>query len=312
MSRPGKKTVLKILGAGAFLLALALLARRQDALESIWLAISNVSAVALIGALILFAAARLAQAQCLRQALLISGECLSFTTALELSGIKGFYNLTFQGAGILAQGASGKARNIFRMRNFIASSLLQSILLALSIGVSVATLAFLLPEGRLPRNGAMLFGSGVASAALVLVFAIRRYRVHVSAFGPRINSILADVHERLTCARLGSLLIACGYQLCFAWLRLARLAFVAVVLTSEVNFLELSAIVFAADLASLVPLTPGGIGLREFVIGTGGVAVGQMEILVAAALVDRGVMILGNFAHGLLVMAGDFFRRHRL
>lgn len=137
----------------------------------------------------------------------------------------------------------------------------------------------------------------------------RRFRVQSSAFGPRINSILADIHELLTNARPGSLLLAGGYQLLFAWLRVARLAFITVLLSPHVNIVELSAIVLTADLASLLPLTPGGIGLREFLIGTGGVAIGHLEILVAAAVVDRGVMVLGNLAHGLFVLAGNLVGR---
>lgn len=309
MKRWSKKKIIRALGALTFLVALALLAHRQEALESIGQAIRNVSAVTLIGAFILFAAARFVQALCLQQALHIFGERLSSQSALELSGIKGFYNLTFQGAGVLAQAASGRANNIFRMRSFIASTLLQSILLALSIGVSVAILAFGLPGGALSRNLALLFGLGVAIAALVLVLLMRRYRIQASAFDPRINSILSDIHELLMGARPASLVLVGGYQLLFAWLRLARLAFITVLLTPEVNVIELSAIVFAADLASLLPLTPGGMGLREFLIGTGGVAIGHMEVLVAAAVVDRGVMILGNLAHGLLVLTSSLIGR---
>lgn len=309
MRLPGSNAIVRAFGVTAFVLALSVLIFRQDALGSIWEAIGNVSTVILLGALLLFAAARLVQALCFRQALLIFGERLSFLAALELCGTKGFYNLTFQGAGIVAQAASGNAKRAFRMRNFVASTVLQSLLLALAIGISVAALAFGLPEGALSRETALLFGTSVAITAIGLLIGLRHYRMQAVVFGPRLNSNLADIHQLLKYARPGSLMLASGYQLLFAWLRLTRLAFITVLLSSDVNIIEFSAIVFIADLASLIPITPGGIGVREFVIGAGGLAIGHMEALVAAAVVDRGVMVLGNLTHGLIVMVGNLARR---
>lgn len=310
MKKPDRKFIIKSLGALAFTSALALLAFRQEILGDIWRALQEVSLFILFGAFGLFTAARLVQALCLRQTLLIFDERISFHTALDLSGIKGFYNLTFHGAGVLAQAASGKSKNIFQMRNFVASTLLQSILLAFSMAISVALLSFALPGLGISSEVALVFGLIVSFIALAMIVLLRRYRLQVAVAGPRINEALSDLHQLLKTARPASLLLAAGYQLSFAWLRLARLLFIAALTNPYVSMIELSAIVLTADLASLVPLTPGGIGLREFIIGTGGVAIGHMDTLIAAAVIDRGIMILGNLSHGFLVLAKDFSRRN--
>lgn len=305
-----RKLLLKGVGALAFILALTFLAFEQEAFGNIWRALQDTSLSTLVGAFGLFTAARFVQALCLRQTLLIFNEKLPFHTALDLTGIKGFYNLTFHGAGILAQAASGKSKNLFRMRSFVASTLLQSLLLACSIGASVAALSFALPERANSNELVLIFGLIVSLASLATVVWLRRNRPQIAAAGPHLNDALNDLHQHLNTARPRSILLVAGYQLSFAWLRLARLLFITLLASTDVNVIELSAIVFTADLASMAPVTPGGVGLRELIIGTGGIAIGYMEILVAAAVVDRGIMIIGNLLHGLLVLGKDLARRN--
>lgn len=229
------------------------------------------------------------------------GYSLPVAKSFGLIALKGFFNQGVSGSGLLAQGLRARYRLGISWQHFGAATLVQAASLLGVLGTLLTILSVALLSGL---QQTLVIVAGVAAVcapfALVLLWrvlphqAIRRF---INRW-PDDLGISAVSRRGLVWGLLG--LIAA--QLLFVSFRFARIAIIAVLMQPDISLAHLFLVVVLADLVTIVPVTPGGIGVRELVIALGGAAVGGLEIALAAAIIDRVISICLSLIHGLLVL----------
>jgi uncharacterized membrane protein YbhN (UPF0104 family) len=91
--------------------------------------------------------------------------------------------------------------------------------------------------------------------------------------------------------------------------RITRIMIIAAAIDRQTDLGTLVLLVLAADTSLVVPVTPGGIGIRELIIGAGGSAFGRFDVFLTAALIDRGFSIAFNMLHGIAVILSYQFSK---
>lgn len=286
-----------------FTAATIFLAARSGALDTLEATFTQIGCIELITLLTLFGIMRILQAWSLIKALKVLDSSLQFRSSLELAGFKGFYNLGLGGAGFVAQAVHARSRNLFSVSQLAFASVSQSLFLVSALGTLLLAFAVSLLEHRTAFWSLLAVG---ALAALAPLVAIRSF-YHAGAVSillPRsLRAKLAALKESLPTPQVDQLVSLWLVQIGLVSVRLARVVVIALFLDPIASIEQLAAITLFADLATVVPLTPGGIGIREFLIGAGASLGKHSELFVAAAIVDRGITISGNLAHGFGTIA---------
>ncbi len=248
-----------------------------------------------------FLAMRGCQAAALSLSVRYWGGRLRLPQSFGLVALKGFFNQGVSGSGLVAQGVRARYRLGVAWGHFGAATLLQAASMVVVLGgLLAATGALLLTDGQ--RVAAVLLGLGAAASPIIMALAWGRLPHHaIRRRVPRWPEGLG----RVVLSRRGVILHTMGLalvQLLFVLLRFCRLAIIAVLMQPDISLAHLFVIVLMADLATVVPITPAGIGVRELVIALGGAAVGDLDVALAAAIIDRVASMGLSLLHGLLVL----------
>lgn len=260
--------------------------------------------------LVLFAALRACQAISLTLVTQPLGIRLRFHTSLDLAGLKGLYNLGLSGAGLVAQAVHGRSKALFSVGQLAWATGLQSLLLISALGAVVIASALINPFNQ---TGLTYSICVLGTAVIAFSLAIIRIASSSKKLSTRMPRWLREPLDRLrqvgrkpSLKQLGALL---AIQLSIVLLRLARLLTIAIFIDASADLSELALVTSVADLLTTVPLTPGGIGAREFLIGLGAEMFGQVDLFLAAAIIDRGFTLLANLMHGGIVLLSESVRR---
>ncbi|WP_322521265.1 lysylphosphatidylglycerol synthase transmembrane domain-containing protein [Guyparkeria halophila] len=247
-----------------------------------------------------FVLMRIAQAYALKTSLSISQNRISSFGALDLIGTKGLFNLGMSGAGVLAQGARAKEEFGIPYRNFAAAALTETLSMIFVLGALLTALATF---GAIEawRATAIALGSGAALAPILLLSIWHYYPKLTRNYIPFINRHNAPLgtgeNVAIKLATLATL------QLVFILTRVARFGLIALTLDASIPSSQIVTALVIGDFATLVPLTPGGVGIRELTIGAIGNSFGTADILLAAAIIDRLVSVALNTAHGAVTVS---------
>jgi len=266
--------------------------------------------IALLAAL--FVLMRVVQALSLRRVLSLYNQNIEFNSALSLAGLKGGFNLGFSGLGLVAQSAQARVQFLVPVRVMLFANVTQSFMLILALGVCLflATLFFFEADG-LPAPIAFLalaLGAGLLgfSGAVICLLPngpgkkVRKVKALRSLLPPE-ASRKPPWHVVVGIVVLQSALVV---------LRTARVLVIAYAITSAVNVEFLTVTVLAADTLGVIPITPGGIGVRELIIGMLGATTDHYEVYLAAAIIDRVLTVVFNIVHGSIAIWASGGQQH--
>lgn len=297
ISKPAKLAL-----ASLFSLATLALIIYSGAIEAVGDALSRASLLQLGVASALFVGMRFVQIASFVLACKATSTCLSWRAAHDLTALKGFYNLGVSGAGLVAQAAHANATKSLGMAELAWATAIQSILLVSAIGFWLM-IAGAWAFGTMQGFWLALAGGAATLSPLLLVTTIRSdwppWGILPESVRQRASSFIRKADDVSLKGMLQLFLV----QSALVSLRVSRVLCIALFLDPSLDIARSASITLSADLASVVPLTPGGLGIREFFIGLGANLTGQLEILLAAAVIDRGITILGNSIHGGWILA---------
>jgi uncharacterized membrane protein YbhN (UPF0104 family) len=247
---------------------------------------------------------RVVQAFSLQRALLFYGRPIKFESSLALSGLKGLFNLGFTGLGIAVQSAEGHIKHLVPAGVIIFANALQVFLLSAALG-------FLLLFALLIFSTSTEVPAPILLLVVAIVFLVTGLVGAVASVFPGLVTWLPHV-RRFPGRRFvpspsrdlaGSTLIWIGtLQSSCVLLRLSRVLVIAWGIDPNVDVEMLAISVLAADTIGVIPITPGGIGIRELLIGAIGAASRHYELLLAAAVIDRMATIFLNILHGAVAI----------
>ncbi|NKI36176.1 hypothetical protein HFP89_13475 [Wenzhouxiangella sp. XN79A] len=289
------------LAIGLVAIVIALL-WQQETRQQFVTSLTSLSITAMTGVLLLFILMRIAQAFSFKHALELSNRIIAFDASLALVGIKGLFNLGFVGLGLAAQTAHGKIAHHVPVRIMIHANLTQLFLLVVALGLGLIAGIILLPHASdIPGSMTFLL-IGAGCAAMGLAGTVACIFPSCSVW---LNRIPGVQHLRLGMERphgepLRSLLLIACFQATTVVTRVTRVLVIAWSISPDADFQTLAMSVLIADTVGVVPVTPGGIGLRELLIGMLGAAADQYEVFLAAAVIDRMAAIVLNLVHGAL------------
>lgn len=291
-----------------FTLATIFLIVKADALGTIGQAFSRIGPQELLLLGLLFAALRVMQAVSLVVIIKNIGVKLPFRASLDLAGLKGFYNLGLGGAGLVAQAVHAHSQQLFSVPQLAWTTALQSLLFVSALGAllffSATSLTGTLSIALVPAA----FGLTACLAPFLALSIFERTELAMRLSPSRYHKKLRALKTSFCNTSREQLFIAWLIQVVIVFIRLTRILFIAFFLNPFVPIASLAVTTLAADLVTVVPLTPGGIGMREFFIGIGAQLAGAFELFVAAALIDRGVAIAGNLVHGVFTLSAHMLR----
>jgi uncharacterized membrane protein YbhN (UPF0104 family) len=292
----------------AFTAATIFLAARSGALETLETTFTRIGWLELVALFTLFGIMRILQAWSLVLAMKTVGASLRFRVSLDLAGLKGFYNLGLGGAGFVAQAIHARSRNLFSLGQLTFATISQSLLLVSALGALL--LGF---SSALLQDPAMFWPIVFISLLAVLspFWALRALHSTglVSRLVPKkFRSKIEEISNNVPAPAFDGLLSLWLAQVLLVSVRLGRMLLIAFFLDPLISIGSLAATTLFADLATVVPLTPGGIGVREFLIGLGASLGGHSELFIAAAIIDRGITIAGNVIHGAGAIAMNWSR----
>jgi len=295
-------TYWKIIAVTCFVAATILLISKVGSIPNILSSLGNISLVELIIVTMLFALLRFSQALCFAVVASTINVRISMGSSMDLMALKGFFNLGLGGAGLVAQAAHSRTTNLLSLPEFTAATLIQSLFLVSSFGIALLFAVFWIEAPQSFVIFCALACVFVFTLPLI-AFLILNSITYASALIPSSMSDSASkLRQAVTFNPKRLMLAAWLLQILIVLFRIARIALIGLFLSSEIDIRSLIATTLVADFASLIPLTPGGIGLREFVIGVGANIVDQFDLFMAAAVLDRAVAITCNLLHGGFVL----------
>lgn len=255
------------------------------------------------GLFLIFLIMRVWQAAALKISLAMVERQLSLLATIGLVAIKGLFNHGVSGAGLVAQGIRAKHRFAIRYRDFGMVTLIQALTLTGTLGalLLLAFMGFLFTGTVLNALviSIALIAMGLPIAAALLWDAIPHDRIGDRVSGWPDSETSKRLRATLFQTR-GILIVAA--QAAFFGFRFCKFAAIALLIQPEVSVAQLLVIVLIADLATVVPITPGGIGVRELVIAAGGAMLGDFEVALSAAIIDRVTGIAFSLVHGFFVV----------
>ncbi|WP_220337108.1 lysylphosphatidylglycerol synthase domain-containing protein [Wenzhouxiangella sp. 15181] len=292
-----------------FTAATIFLAVRSGAFGMLEAAFTRITWVELSALFAIFVVIRIIQAYSLIQSLKVVNTALTLRTSLELAALKGFYNLGLGGAGFIAQAIHVRSRNLFSITQLAWATATQSILLIAALGAFLLAVAPALFDHAKAFWAVILLGGLGTLIPFMALPALRYSRRLTNRLPVRLQSKLKELQYHFPAPRMNQLVPLWLLQVSLVGLRLGRIIFIAVLLDPLTPIGELAATTLFADLATVVPLTPGGIGIREFLIGAGGSLGRQPDLFIIAAIIDRGIAITGNLVHGTVTLTANHFNR---
>lgn len=302
MISPAWKTTFTLV----FLFATAFLAARSGALVTLQATSTQIGWLELFFLLGLFTIMRILQAWSLVRAMGLAGASLRFGESLDLAGLKGLYNLGLGGAGLVAQAIHARSRNLFSIRQLAFATVSQSLLLVSALG----TLLVMFSTTLLQYTTAFLLLVSFGALTALIPFVVLRVPHHLGTlptlFTKALGLSIENLRKKLSVLSYKRLLELWLIQITLISLRLVRIIAIALLIDPSTSVGQLAAATLLADLVTVVPLTPGGIGIRELLIGLGASLEGQSEIFIAAAIIDRGITVAGNLFHGTCTIVLNF------
>lgn len=294
-------TYAKALAGLAFIFATLWLIVRSGALSSIGAAFQQLESLEIVIIGLLFAGMRIGQAISLSLAIRMQGVPLQFSQSLELSALKGFFNLGFIGAGVAAQAMQARTDKLFTLKHLALATAFLAVLLVSFQGILLVIFAFLF--GKAGGYKLIMAGVGIVAALcpMLILLLLRFTSIAHRILPTKLYALTEDIRGSLRRANVGyvgRVWLAQGALVVF---RIGRVIFVAYALDPQAALGLLLTITIFADLVTAIPLTPGGIGLREFIIGLGGELAGHFDLFIAVAVIDRAITLGGNLVHGLYV-----------
>ena len=252
----------------------------------------------------LFAVMRVVQALSLRHVLSLYNRQIDFKSALSLAGLKGLFNLGFSGLGLAAQSAQARVQFLVPVRVMLFANVTQSFMLIVALGVCLflATL-FFFEAGVLPARIAFLglaLGAGLLGLLGVGICLFPNGLAKKVPNLKKLHSLLPpETTSKPTCRVVIGIIVL---QIAFVVFRTARVLVIAYAIASAVNVEFLTVTVLAADTLGVIQITPGGIGVRELIIGALGATVEHYEVFLAAAIIDRVMTVFFNIVHGSIAI----------
>ena len=287
----------------AFVIATIFIAVHSGAVEALEETFNRIGWFELLVIFGLFGIMRMLQALSLVRAIELVDGSLRFRESLDLAGLKGLYNLGLGGAGIVAQAVHARSRKLFSISTLAFATISQTMLLVSALG----TLLLLFSTGllRYPAVFWPLFAFGILAAVVpfLALHSQRHARTLLSRVPRRLRFQFENLGDSLPTPQFGQLFVLWLLQTSLVVFRLSRILAIALFLDPLTPLGHLAVVTLFADLVTVVPLTPGGIGMREFFIGLGSSLGGQSELYITAAIIDRGITIVGNFIHGTAILA---------
>lgn len=277
----------------AFLAVLLLIAAQPAVRSQLADSLRSLSTIDVVAVMALFLAMRLMQAAAFRHAILAVGKTLSFSISMKLVAIKGVFNLSLTGAGVAAQTIDARLNQNIPVKVNLLANVLSSFALVFSLGLLLAVISARNGAGVLILVGLTLMIS--ASAGIAVVMPGRLQNIVHGIFPASILSGLSALRLQIGAPDILALVF---FQLIVALLRLLRVLFIAFCIEPGINFGVLAHAVISADVASIVSITPGGLGVRELVISGFGANAGELATFFSAAVIDRAFAIAFNLLHG--------------
>lgn len=287
------------------------LALQEPIVDQFGAALNTLDLTTIILIIFLFGLMRTFQALALQISLNESQSRLEFQSAVGLIALKGFYNLAFSGAGLVAVALRGRAALNIQIKDLAAATLLQAALLIIVLGLlfAVASLCFE-PDPRYKIAFALL-GLSVAAIPFLIGTLTRFASRRVIQRLPRAVQRAAEYGRDSAIWSTRTKVVATLIIFAYVTSRLARIIVLALIIDSSANVGHLIYVVVGADLLSIIPITPSGIGVREIAIGAGGAFIGEFDLFLSAAVLDRMVSIGLNLIHGLTVIFWQMLDRQR-
>ena len=286
-----------------FLVILVVLAISTDASRATLSALRDLNLDSFILLTVLFLIARILQGITLINSLAANGRHVTLLESFDLSVLKMFYNQIVPSSGVFAQFLTLKKRLNIPAQDFIAAQYFQITIQVTLLGLIMAGMGVSLPIGNNLLRGAMVVG-GFALALSPFVTLLGA-NVALQRLPSKIAKNIVDQVGKTSDAIGANVSIAVWLLLVralFVLSRVIRLWVLALLVDSSVDLHVLSGATIVAEVAILVPITPGGVGLRESVIAAAGGSIGMVDVFLAAALIDRGFALAFNTLFGLLVV----------
>ena len=286
-----------------FLLAIALLVATVRFAASDFANVSATLAQAacwpIVAVVFLFLLTRLTDALYMSALYRPAAPTLTFRGSLRLVIIQGVAALAIPRFGNIAGAAWLKTSHGLGILKFSGIHIAATLINAGLIAVLGFMAAWFVPQPQREPIALAILLCAFATVVLSLAL-ISRQKI---ARGSRWRDALADAHEGFSSissrpARLPAILLLQGWSMLA---RTARIGFsilaISAVWPNSAGLVEAGAI---ADLATLVALTPAGLGLREAAAtATANVAGVTAEIMLAGVLLDRMIGIAGTLLLGI-------------
>lgn len=289
----------------AFIALLLVLLSQPQARKQFVNALVSLSLSTLASVVTLFILMRLAQSISLQRALRIQDQTIGFDSSLTLVGLKGLFNLGFSGLGVAAQSAQGQIKHFVPIGAMVVANVIQLFLLIAALGLLLLIALALFwrnPNTPVP----------IVLVILGVVFAICGLGMGVACVSPKCTAFLRHrlplqvrlgEHRRIGEQAPRAVFLILILQAACVLFRLGRVLIIAWGIDPHMDFQTLAISVLVADAIGVIPITPGGIGMRELMIGLIGAASRHYEVFLAAAVLDRIVMIALNFSHGAVAVS---------
>jgi uncharacterized membrane protein YbhN (UPF0104 family) len=285
-----------------FVAATIYLVARERIFSVFWQTLGAFTSWEILLILFLFAISRIFQAFAFRNSLLLFDKQISVGSAVGMVALKGFYNAGLSGAGLVAQAVRGRAHFNIAVSTMAVVTALQFLLLIGLLGLMFSLASIVSPIPLEQKIVLVLLGLILGSTPFFATAAV----VYMgSAWKGRMARLLEDATTSLRNAMSARPHIVTSIALAllgFLSFRILRIVLIAWILDPGVNIAALSLTVVAADIGSVIPITPGGIGVRELLIAAGGRITGSLELFLTAAVLDRIFALAFSLAHGLIVI----------
>jgi uncharacterized membrane protein YbhN (UPF0104 family) len=294
--------VVKLFFTIVFVAATIYLVAREQIFSAIWPAMGAFRFWETLLILFLFAIARIFQAFALRKSLLLFDKQISVGGAIGMVALKGFYNAGMSGAGLVAQAVRGRTHLNIAISTTAVVTALQFLLLIALLGLMFSLASIISPIQPKQKTILVFIGLLLGSTPFFATAAVVYMR---SAWKGRMAQLLDDATTSLRNAmstRPHIVAIIALALLSFQSFRIFRIVLIAWILDPSVQIATLSLTVIAADIGSVIPVTPGGIGVRELLIAAGGRITGSLELFLTAAVLDRIFALTFSLVHGLIVI----------
>lgn len=275
-------------------LALILIGREYSwpELESQLQRLDPFSIVALLA---LTLATRAPQAEALRLALQAFGKRVTFMDSFWLIAIKAFFNQVFSGIGLLAQALRLKVAHAISLSVFSAATWTQMLAQLFAVAAAGLVIGILFAVTRTASPLMVVTPWLVLLVIAGILLILPRGMSSLPLLGARFETVSrffsANQVTHAQWLHLTALFVT------ILLTRAARLGLIVALIAPETSVLVFLFAFMVGELALIAPVTPGGIGVRELLLGIGAIG-GGAESIMLAGIVDRAAAILVTLGLG--------------